>query len=330
VNSSLESHKDVKASAELKVSVVVPVFNEQGNVEQLHEKLAQVLATIGMPCEIIFIDDGSTDGTCDILKKLCSRDERVKAIIFRRNFGQSAALSAGFRYAKGEIVITIDGDLQNDPSDILKLLSKLNEGYDVVCGWRRHRMDPLFSKRLPSKISNYLISKLLKLGIHDSGCTLRAHRRQVTEDLDIYGEMHRHIPAWASMKGYSITEVEVNHRPRVHGKTKYGMFRVFGGVADLANLAFIQRFGTRPGHIFNSLGIASFIFGIALMTILLLADLILHISITLSVLYAALTLILGGVQFVTIGMLSEIMTRIRYHLEGKAFYSIKEVIEGKR
>lgn len=309
------------------VSVVVPVFNEEGAIELLYSRLVEVFEDMRRPCEIVFVDDGSTDGTYSILKRLCSGDKRVKAVIFRRNFGQSAAISAGFRYAEGDTIVTIDADLQNDPSDIPKLLAKLDEGYDLVCGWRRERKDPFLAKRLPSRVSNYLISKLVKLRIHDSGCTLRTYKRQVTDDLDIYGEMHRHIPAWAFLKGYSLTEVEVKHHPREQGRTKYSALRLFGGLADLVNLTLIQRFGTRPAHIFNSLGIAAFIIGFLLVIAIPLVSLVFQTTTPVPLLYLAVIMILGGIQFVTIGMLSEIMTRIRYHLEGKAFYSTREVIQ---
>lgn len=327
----MERYKDTaKTTTQLMISVVIPTFNEEESVEQLYGELVAALASTQTRYEIIFVDDGSNDGTYEILKRLCNRDERIKAIVFRRNFGKSAALSAGFRYAKGQTIISIDADLQNNPSDIPKLLAKLNEGYDLVCGWRRKRKDPLLTKRVPSKVYNYLISKLLKLEIHDSGCALRAYRRQVTEDLDLYGEMQRFIPAWVSLKGYLITEVEVKHRPREHGETKYGPLRIFGGLADLATITFIQRFGTRPGHIFNSVGIAASILGFLLLVLLTVASVVFGTATPSFPLYLAIILALGGIQCVTIGMLSEIMTRIRYHLEGKAFYSIREVIQGKK
>ncbi|HIJ99043.1 TPA: glycosyltransferase family 2 protein, partial [archaeon] len=207
------------------LSIVIPTFNEQENVEKLHSELVSTLKKINKSCEIIFVDDGSTDQTFEKLERIARRDKKVRIVKFTRNFGQTAALLAGFQKSKGNVIISMDADLQNDPADIPKLLRKLNDGYDVVCGWRANRKDT-FGKVLSSKISNWLMDFLMDLNIHDSGCTLRAYKRRTVNDLQIYGETHRYIPAMISSRGFKVAEVPVNHRSRFKGKTKYGLARL--------------------------------------------------------------------------------------------------------
>jgi len=307
------------------LSIVVPAYNEEKNIIPLYEQLKDILHGFG-PYEIIFVDDGSYDNTFKILKNIASKDRKVKVIRFKRNFGQSAALNAGFRNSKGEIIITMDADLQNHPSDIPKLLDKIHR-FDIVCGWRKNRQDPLFSKKMPSLISNWLARKLTGVDIHDFGCTLRAYKKDVVDDLDVYGELHRYIPAIAKINKYSVTEVSVKHSARRYGKTKYGMKRLFKGMSDLLTVAFLERFGKRPGHFFNSLGLTSFGIGSLILFILVLHTLInWGISIDRPLLYISIILIIGGIQFTTLGLMSEMITRLRYEMEGRKFYKIKETI----
>jgi glycosyltransferase involved in cell wall biosynthesis len=308
------------------LSVIIPTYNEEENVKLLYKQLKNVLDTLKNTYEIIFIDDGSIDKTFSILKELAKRDKKLKIIRLKRNYGQSAALAAGFNHAKGEVIITMDADLQNHPSDIPKLIKKLNKA-DIVCGWRKRRKDALISKRIPSLISNWIARRLTKVNIHDFGCTLRAYKKNVIEDLDIYGELHRYIPALAKMTGHSVVEVEVKHSARKHGKTKYKISRLFKGMSDLLTLTFLERFGTRPAHAFNSLGLMSFGVG-GLILLILIVDSLINwgTSIVRPALYLSIILILGGIQFITLGLMSEMITRLRYDLEDKKFYKIKEII----
>ena len=310
------------------LSIVVPAYNEQENVKPLYTQLKKVSNHLRARHEIIFIDDGSTDRTFKNLKEIASRDRSLKIISFKRNFGQSAAISAGFRHAKGDVIITLDADLQNNPADIPKLLNKLKKGNDLVCGWRKKRHDHLFRKRIPSHISNWLASKITGVKIHDFGCTLRAYKRQVIKDLEVYGEMHRYIPALAKIEGYSVAEVEVSHQRRKKGKTKYGRWRIFKGMSDLITLTFVKKFGARPGHIFSSLGLSIFGLGFLLLGFLIGYD-IYDPSFNLpnrTLLFISIMMVLSGVQFITIGILSEMITRVRYEVEHKKFYKIKKII----
>jgi len=308
------------------LSVVIPTYNEEKNVKPLYSQLKKTLDGLKQKYEIIFVDDGSTDRTFSILKQLAKKDKKLKIIRFKRNFGQSAALAAGFNYAKGNVVITMDADLQNHPSDIPKLLKKIDKA-DIVCGWRKKREDALFSKRIPSFISNWLARKLTKVKIHDFGCTLRAYKREVIKDLDLYGELHRYIPALAKAAGYSVAEVKVKHSARKYGKTKYKFSRLFKGTSDLLTLIFLERFGTRPAHIFNSIGLLSFGLGSLILLALAVNTLVYWgTSIVRPTLYLSIILILGGLELVTLGLVSEMITKLRYDLEGKKFYKIKEII----
>jgi glycosyltransferase involved in cell wall biosynthesis len=308
------------------LSIVIPTYNEEKNVKLVYIQLKSVLKDLRKKYEIIFVDDGSTDETFDILKKLAKTDRNLKIIRFKRNFGQSAAISAGFQKCRGDVIISMDADLQNNPSDIPNLLKKL-DNYDIVCGWRKKRNDPLVSKRLPSLLSNWLASKLTDVRIHDFGCTLRAYKKQVIQDLCIYGEMHRYIPAIAYQYGYSIGEIEVKHNPRKFGITKYKTNRLFKGLSDLLTIAFIERYGMKPAHLFSSLGIISFVLGsLVLLTLIFISLIYWGTSIIRPALYVSLILILGGIQFVTFGLLSEMITRVRYEMGGKKFYKIDRTV----
>ena len=241
----------------INISVIIPVYNEEKNVSILHNSLKKVLDKLKRTYEIIFIDDGSDDNTLKELVKL----KKIKIIKFRKNFGQTAAMSAGFRAAKGKIIISMDGDLQNDPKDIPRLIKKINEGYDVVSGWRFKRKDSI-SKKFFSKIANFFRRKLINDNIHDSGCSLKIYKKECIESIDLYGEMHRYIPALLGWKGFKIGEVKVEPHARKYGKTKYGLARVFKGLLDLINVWFWRKYSFRPLHIFGGLGVILTIFGV--------------------------------------------------------------------
>lgn len=309
---------------EVKFSIVIPVYNEEDNVIPLYNELKDVLMEAREPYEVIFVDDGSTDRTFERLLKLHEVDGRVKIIRFRRNFGQSLALAAGFKHTTGEIVISMDGDLQNDPRDIPRLVEKLNEGYDVVCGWRWDRKDPLFKKWF-SRIANWLRRKITGERIHDSGCTLRAYRRACLEGLELFGELHRYIPTLLFWKGYKIGELKVNHRRRVFGRTKYGWKRLAKGFLDLLVVSFWQKYSYRPMHIFGGVGLLSTLIGFILGTYLVILRLFFGVSLAERPLFLiSILLILMGIQFMTIGILSDIMVRLYYRAEGS--YQIEKVV----
>ncbi|MCD6447578.1 MAG: glycosyltransferase family 2 protein [Thermoplasmata archaeon] len=306
------------------ISVIVPVYNEKENIEALYKKLIKVLKKED---EIIFVDDGSTDGSYEVIKKIHERDGRVKCIKFARNFGKTAALMAGFEIAKGDAVVTIDGDLQNDPDDIPKLLEKLKE-YDVVNGWRYDRKDPFFSKKLPSIISNKISRWLTGLKIHDFNCGLKAYKKECIKDLEIYGEMHRYIPAILSWKGYSVGEVKVKHHPRKFGKSKYGVARLIRGMFDLINFKFWAGYSTRPLHFFGGIGLI--MFGVGFLIDLYLVLLKFLYGETLSnrpLLFLGMLLIIVGFQIFMTGFLAEIMIRNYYSTTNKKTYVIKEKLE---
>jgi glycosyltransferase involved in cell wall biosynthesis len=321
------SFTGISSSFNMDISVVIPAYNEQDNVVSLYQELSQVLQAYDRECEFIFVDDGSADQTFHQLKSLHQTDNRLKVIRFKKNFGQSAALSAGFARAKGEVVITMDADLQNDPRDIPRLVQELENGYDVVSGWRHSRKDSFF-KRMFSRFSNWLRSKLTLESIHDSGCTLRAYRSECLHDLELYGEMHRYIPALLSWKGYKIGEVKVAHRPRVHGKTKYSWRRLAKGFLDLLLVTFWQRFSFRPIHVFGGLGLVSALIGFALAIYLLVCRVFFDMALADRPLFLlAILMIIVGVQFIVFGVLADIMLRVYYRQSDKRNYIIEEVIE---
>ena len=310
-----------------KLSVVIPVYNEEENLEPLYEELKSVLDGMGIDYEIIFVDDGSRDSSWDKIKKFSQIDPRVKGIKFRKNFGQTPAMMAGFHEASGDVVVTMDADRQNDPKDIPRLLSKLEEGYDIVSGWRRHRKDPFITRKLPSMIANWLISKVTGLHLHDYGCTLKAYRSEVLKNIELYGQMHRFIPAVASIYGVEVAELEVNHRPRVAGKSKYGLSRTFKVLLDLIALKFLLSYSSRPLHIFGSLGLLSLFLGILSGLYLTYVKYIKYEPIgNRPLLFLTLLLILTGIQLIVLGLLGEMLTRTYHESSGKKIYSVKEKI----
>lgn len=310
------------------LSVIVPVYNEDSNVEPLHDLLKSVLQKIGRPHEIIFIDDGSRDATYEVLRRLNASDPNCRIIRFRRNFGQTAALAAGFAHARGEFIVTLDGDLQNDPRDIPMLLTKIEEGYDVVSGWRVRRKDKLLTRRLPSVCANWLISRITGVNLHDYGCTLKAYRREVAQNIGLYGEMHRFIPAVASWMGVSVAEVKVNHHPRQRGTSKYGLSRTLRVMLDLITVKFLLSYATKPLQIFGTLGFVSSSIGFILAAYLSIDKLVFgHGLAARPLLLMAILLILVGIQFISIGLLGEMMVRIYHEGQKKPTYVVKETLE---
>lgn len=308
------------------VSVVVPLYNEEENVHELHSSLKSVLDSIGTEYEIIYVDDGSTDNTLALIQKIQSEDNSVLIISLRRNFGQTAAFAAGFDYSKGDIIVTMDGDLQNDPNDIPKLLKLINDN-DLVSGWRKKRKDPFFSRRLPSILANWLISKVTGVSLHDYGCSLKAYRRDVVKNLKLYGDMHRFIPAVASWYGVRIAEVETTHYPRKRGKSKYGISRTMKVVLDLITVKFLQSFSTKPLQFFGPLGLLSGIIGFFISLYLSFEKFIIGSDIGgRPLLLLGALLIIVGIQFIGMGLLGEIMVRIYHETQKKPIYVIKKVI----
>ena len=306
------------------VSVVVPLQDEADNVVDLHRELVAGLEQIGRPFEILLVDDGSRDGTTEKVLDLEARDPRVRAIVLRRNFGQTAAFSAGFDHAKGEIVVTSDGDLQNDPADIPALVARLDEGYDMVCGWRKRRNDAL-SRRLPSFFANRIISWATGVHLHDYGCSLKAMRAEVVRGLRLYGEMHRFIPAVASWMGVSVAEMPVNHRPRTRGSSKYGLGRTVRVLLDLFTVKFLLAYGTRPAHLFGLMGLAFGGLGAAILVYLAFIRLFMDTAIGgRPMLLLGALLFLTGVILVNFGLMGELLVRTYHESQGKPIYVVKE------
>lgn len=311
----------------MNLSVVVPVFNEEKNIKILYQELIDVLTKLDQTFEIIFVDDGSTDKSLIILSELQENDSKIVVISFRRNFGQTAALSAGFDYANGDIIITLDGDLQNDPEDIPKLLQKLSEGYDIVNGWRFDRKDSFFSRRLPSIIANKIISYSTNVKLHDYGCTLKAFRKEITQNIKLYGEMHRFIPAIASGMGSSVAEVKVNHRARKFGKSKYGISRTIRVILDLITVKFLLSYATRPLQIFGLLGFSCGIIGFCMAIYLTIQRQFYGIALAnRPALLLAILLIFMGLQFVTLGLLAELQSRTYHEAQNKPIYVIRNIL----
>jgi glycosyltransferase involved in cell wall biosynthesis len=308
------------------ISLTVPIFNEEENILPLYEKLVPVLAGTGRPWEIIYVNDGSTDNSASLLDHLAEQDQRVVVLHFRRNYGQTAAMMAGFDYARGEVIIPIDGDLQNDPGDIPKLLARLDEGYDVASGWRKKRKDHKISRTLPSNIANKLISLISGVHLHDYGCTLKAYRKDIIKGVKLYGEMHRFLPIYATWEGARVTEIPVAHYPRVSGKSKYGMGRVVKVILDMIVIKFLSCYTEKPMHLFGSFGLISFLFS----GIFLAWALYLKFEQGTSLVQTPLPLLvtmtfLTGVSCILMGLLAELSTRIYHECQDKSVYSIRDI-----
>jgi glycosyltransferase involved in cell wall biosynthesis len=308
------------------LSIVIPLFNEEENIKELHEKLKKTLDSLNKEYEILFIDDGSTDKTLSILEEIQAHDKRVLVLSLRRNFGQTAAFAAGFDFARGDVIFTMDGDLQNDPADIPKLLELMKDN-DLVSGWRKKRKDPFLTRRLPSRIANWLISNVTGVKLHDYGCSLKAYRRDVIKNLKLYGEMHRFIPAVASWYGVRIAEVETVHYPRLRGSSKYGISRTIKVVLDLITVKFLQSFSTKPIQFFGPVGMISGMLGF-LISVYLTIDKIFFshdIGGRPLLLFGAL-LIIVGIQLIGMGLLGEMIVRVYHESQRKPIYVIKKIL----
>jgi len=319
----------MSTSPKIGVSFVLPIFNEEGSLPELRRQLVAAGGKLGEPFEILLIDDGSTDGSFPLLKKMQAEDHRIKVIRLRKNFGQTAAMSAGFDYAKGDIVITLDADLQNDPADAPLLVAKLREGYDIVSGWRKNRKDKFISRFL-SRRANWLISRITKVRLRDYGCTMKAYRREIVRNIKLYGEMHRFIPAIASQVGVAIAEVPVNHRPRLHGRSKYKLTKSVRVFLDLLTVKFLLSYSTRPLQIFGLFGLVSGGIGGVLALVMSYERLFMKQSIAnRPLLLLAILLMVIGFQFVTMGLLGEIMVRTYHEAVEKHIYAVREVLDAE-
>jgi glycosyltransferase involved in cell wall biosynthesis len=309
------------------VSVVIPVYNEAENVTALLQELDVALRAVRGSKEVIVVDDGSTDGTAAVLDRLCSQQRSLTVVRLSRNFGQTAALAAGMAHAAGAVVITLDGDLQNDPADIPRLIAKLDEGYDMVTGWRVKRHDTFITRRVPSVLANRLISYTTRLKLHDYGCPVKAFRGNLARSLRLYGEMHRFIPALAGDLGASIAEIPVTHRPRTRGRSKYGLSRTFRVLLDLVTVKFMTSYLTRPIHVFGLPGIAAAVVGALLTLYLGLERLVRGVPLAdRPILSLAILLLLVGVQFIALGLLGEMLVRLYHESQGKAIYVVRDVL----
>jgi len=309
----------------MELSIVIPVYNEEENVELVFRKNKEVLDRMKMDYEVIFVDDGSRDRTFQNLLRM--KDSHLKIIRFRKNFGQTAAMDAGFKAAKGKVIVSMDGDLQNDPADIPRLLAKMKEGYDAVCGWRKNRKDPIL-KHIISRGANLLRKIIIHDRIHDSGCSLKAYRKECFEDLDLFGEMHRFIPALLEWKGFKVTEIPVAHHPRKYGKTKYNMKRVMKGFLDMIVVKFWMQYSTRPIHLFGGWGVLMTIVGFLLGVYLSIQKLFYGVSLSnRPLLLLAILLMIIGVQFIIFGVLADILVKV-YYKENKN-YSIERIVENR-
>ena len=319
-------HRDEKPE----ISVFLPVYNEEPNLRPLHAKLDAALQVLGRTSEIVYVDDGSTDGSLNVLRELAQLDDRVRVVALRRNYGQTAAMAAGIDAASGEVLIPMDADMQNDPADIVRLLEKLDEGYDVVSGWRKNRQDKLITRKIPSMLANRLISWIGGVPLHDYGCSLKAYRRESIEDVKLYGEMHRFIPIYASWAGARVAEIPVEHHARTMGKSKYGLSRTVKVVFDLVTIKFMASYQTKPLYLFGGAGLLTF--GVALFSALLAfvmkflswphhAD---FVQTPLPII-SLVTLVLG-VQLFLMGLLAEMMVRTYHESQAKSIYAVREKI----
>ncbi len=312
--------------AVLDLSIVVPIYNEAESLPSLVSAIANAVRETNLDYEIICVDDGSSDGSTQILMNIAEQRNDLKAIILRRNYGQTPAMAAGFECAIGKVIISLDGDLQNDPADIPILLAKLDEGYDVVSGWRQKRQDAALTRLLPSKIANWLIGRVTGVQIHDYGCSLKAYRAELLADMNLYGELHRFLPALAFIEGARITEIPVRHHARQFGQSKYGLGRTFRVVMDLFTIFFMKKFLTRPMHVFGSWGMFSFASGIAVGIYLTLVKFIFQQDIgSRPLLILAVLLVVTGIQLFCFGLISELLMRTYHESQRRPIYRIRDI-----
>ncbi len=320
----------LKKENNLDISIVVPFYNEEENVQRLYEKLNMVLDSVGKVYELIFIDDGSTDNTLKILKNIQQKDGRVKVIKFKGNFGQTAGIAAGFDHARGDIVILMDGDLQHDPEDIPEMLKKMEEGYDIVSGWREKRKDPFISRRLPSLVANWLMAKLSGVNIHDFGTTFKAYRREIITSIDLYGEFHRFIPALASDIGAKITEVPIKNIRREQGKSNYNILRTITVFFDLIRIKFLSRYLSKPLQIFGGIGFLFGLIGSCILFYLIFLRFVYDLGLMIyraPMFLLSVFMIIIGLQLFTFGLLGEIVIKFYYKSHKKLTYFIDETFE---
>lgn len=311
------------AKSTVKISIVVPLFNEEESLVELHERLSKAVCSLEKPIEFLFIDDGSTDNSMQVLSELHNQDPQVRVVQFRRNYGKSAALALGFKEARGEFIVTLDADLQDEPYEIPNLVKKLEEGFDLVSGWKKIRKDP-FIKKSTSKLFNLVTRKMTGLGIHDMNCGLKAYRREVTETVNVYGQLHRFLPVLAQWQGFKVGEVVVKHNPRKYGITKFGASRFIAGFFDLVTVLFITRYTKRPLHLFGLIGLVSFAVGVGISAYLAVERLLLGKYLSdRPLLFLGILAIIVGVQFVSIGLLGEMITESR---KDNTDYSIKKTL----
>ncbi len=315
---------------EPEVSVFLPVYNEEPNLLPLQAKLDEALQTLGRSAEIIYVDDGSSDGSLNVLRQIARLDDRVRVVALKRNYGQTAAMAAGIDAARGEVLIPMDADLQNDPADIIRLLDKMDEGYDVVSGWRKNRQDTLVTRKIPSMIANRLISWIGGVPLHDYGCSLKAYRRESLADVKLYGEMHRFIPIYAAWAGARVTEIPVTHHPRTMGQSKYGLSRTVKVVFDLITIKFMASYQTKPLYLFGWAGLLTF--GVSLLSALLAALMKFaswpyhadFIQTPLPVM--AMVMLVLGIQLFLMGLLAEMLVRTYHESQAKRIYAVRERI----
>jgi len=307
------------------ISVFLPVFNEEPNLLPLHAKLDEALKTLGRSAEIVYVDDGSTDGSLKILREIAQLDPRVRVVALRRNYGQTAAMAAGIDAARGKVLIPMDADLQNDPADIARLLDKLGEGYDVVSGWRKNRKDKMVTRKIPSMLANRLISWIGGVPLHDYGCSLKAYRRESLEDVRLYGEMHRFIPIYAAWAGARVTEIPVEHHARTMGKSKYGLSRTIKVVFDLVTIKFMASYQTKPIYVFGSFGMLAF--AVSLLSGLYAIILkVIHKATFIQTPLPILSVVMFavGVQLLLMGLLAEMLVRTYHESQAKSIYAVRE------
>ena len=315
-------------SSQPELSVVVPIYNEVESIPSLICAIATSLSATDLTYELICVDDGSKDGSSELLKQQAQARTDLRVVLLRRNYGQTAAMAAGFDCARGRVIVTLDGDLQNDPADIPLLLEKLAEGYDLVSGWRKNRQDAAVTRLLPSKIANWLIGKITGVKLHDYGCSLKAYRKELVADMNLYGELHRFLPALAYIEGARITEMPVRHHARRYGSSKYGLGRTFRVLMDLLTIWFMKKFLTRPMHVFGLLGLISMFLGTLLGSYLTFLKIGLGEEIgNRPLLILAVVLLLTGVQLFSFGLLAELLMRTYHESQGRPIYRVREIVE---